>query len=192
MFSGKSEELLRRVRRALIAKKKVQVFKSHLDDRYGGVFTVSSHDGHHADAHPISSSVQIAEAVQPGVDVVAIDEAQFLDDGVVKVLDFGLAKAWEIEHGDSSLSMSPTITAAMTQMGVILGTAAYMSPEQARGTEVDKRADIWAYGVILVEMLGGKRLFAGETVTPILPMGRSCMPGFSVSSIQVSPPFSDL
>lgn len=85
MFSGKSEELLRRVRRALIAKKRVQVFKSHLDDRYGGVFTVSSHDGHHAEAHPISSSVQIAEAVQPGVDVVAIDEAQFLDDGVVKV-----------------------------------------------------------------------------------------------------------
>jgi len=85
MFSGKSEELLRRVRRALIAKKKVQVFKSHLDDRYGGVFTVSSHDGHHAEAHPISSSVQIAEAVQRDVDVVAIDEAQFLDEGVVKV-----------------------------------------------------------------------------------------------------------
>ena len=85
MFSGKSEELLRRVRRALIAKKQVQVFKSHLDDRYGGVFTVSSHDGHHAEAIPISTSVQIAEAVKPDVDVVAIDEAQFLDDGVIKV-----------------------------------------------------------------------------------------------------------
>jgi thymidine kinase len=85
MFSGKSEELLRRVRRALIAKRQVQLFKSHLDDRYGGVFTVSSHDGHQAEAIPISSSVQIAEAVQPNVDVVAIDEAQFLDDGVVKV-----------------------------------------------------------------------------------------------------------
>jgi thymidine kinase len=85
MFSGKSEELLRRVRRALIAKRQVQLFKSHLDDRYGGVFTVSSHDGHQAEAIPISSSVQIAEAVRPNVDVVAIDEAQFLDDGVVKV-----------------------------------------------------------------------------------------------------------
>jgi thymidine kinase len=85
MFSGKSEELLRRVRRALIAKRQVQLFKSHLDDRYGGVFTVSSHDGHQAEAIPISSSVQIAEAVRPKVDVVAIDEAQFLDEGVVKV-----------------------------------------------------------------------------------------------------------
>jgi thymidine kinase len=85
MFSGKSEELLRRVRRALIARKKVQVFKSHLDDRYGGVFTVSSHDGHEAEAIPVSNSVQIAEAVKLGVEVVAIDEAQFLDDGVVNV-----------------------------------------------------------------------------------------------------------
>ena len=64
MFSGKSGELLRRVRRALIAKRQVQLFKSHLDDRYGGVFTVSSHDGHQAEAIPISSSVQIAEAVR--------------------------------------------------------------------------------------------------------------------------------
>jgi thymidine kinase len=85
MFSGKSEELLRRVRRALIAKKKVQVFKSHLDDRYGGVYTISSHDGHEAEAIPVSTSVQIAGAVNPYVEVVAIDEAQFLDDGIVKV-----------------------------------------------------------------------------------------------------------
>lgn len=87
MFSGKSEELLRRVRRALIAKKKVQVFKSHLDDRYGGVFTVSSHDGHQADAQPVSTSVQIAEGVPDDVDVVAIDEAQFLDQGIVSVVN---------------------------------------------------------------------------------------------------------
>ena len=85
MFSGKSEELLRRVRRALIAKRQVQLFKPHLDDRYGGVFTVNSHDGHEAEAIPISSSAQIAEAVRPKVAVVAIDEAQFLDMGVVKV-----------------------------------------------------------------------------------------------------------
>ena len=85
MFSGKSEELLRRVRRALIAQKRVQVFKSHLDDRYGSVFSVSSHDGHKADAIPVSTSVQIAEAVLDDIDVVAVDEAQFLDMGIVRV-----------------------------------------------------------------------------------------------------------
>jgi len=87
MFSGKSEELLRRVRRALIAKKSVQVFKSHLDDRYGGVFQLSSHDGHEIDALPVSSSVQIAEQIRPESQVVAIDEAQFLDDGIVSVVN---------------------------------------------------------------------------------------------------------
>ena len=87
MFSGKSEELLRRVRRALIAKRSVQVFKSHLDDRYGGVFQVSSHDGHEIDALPVSSSVQIAEQIRPESQVVAIDEAQFLDDGIVSVVN---------------------------------------------------------------------------------------------------------
>jgi thymidine kinase len=85
MFSGKSEELLRRVRRALIARRRVQVFKSQLDDRYAGVFSVSSHDGSQIEAHPVSSSVQIAEFVRPDTQVVAIDEAQFLDDGVVRV-----------------------------------------------------------------------------------------------------------
>ena len=85
MFSGKSEELLRRVRRALIAKKAVQVFKSHLDDRYSGVFQISSHDGQQIDAVPVSSSVQVAEHVQPRSHVVAVDEAQFLDDGIVGV-----------------------------------------------------------------------------------------------------------
>lgn len=85
MFSGKSEELLRRVRRAMIARRRVQVFKSHLDDRYGGVFRISSHDGSEIEAHPVSSSVQVAELVRPDTQVVAIDEAQFLDDGVVRV-----------------------------------------------------------------------------------------------------------
>ena len=85
MFSGKSEELLRRVRRALIARKRVQVFKSHLDDRYGSVFNVTSHDGHSTQAIPVSTSLQIAEAVLEATQVVAIDEAQFLDRGVVNV-----------------------------------------------------------------------------------------------------------
>lgn len=85
MFSGKSEELLRRVRRALIARRRIQVFKSHLDYRYGSQFTVVSHDGDQADALPVSTSVQIAEAVLPDTQVVAIDEAQFLDMGIVRV-----------------------------------------------------------------------------------------------------------
>jgi serine/threonine-protein kinase len=91
-------------------------------------------------------------------------------DGTVKVLDFGLAKAMEPAAGSSaSVSMSPTITTpAMTQMGVILGTAAYMAPEQASGKLVDKRADIWAFGVVLWEMLTGRQLFEGETVSHVL------------------------
>ncbi len=87
MFSGKSEEMLRRVRRALIARKTVQVFKSHLDDRYGGVFEVSSHDGHQVEALPVSTSVQVAEQVKADTQVVAVDEAQFLDDGIVEVVN---------------------------------------------------------------------------------------------------------
>ena len=87
MFSGKSEELLRRVRRALIARKRVQVFKSHLDDRYAGAYRVSSHDGSALEAHPVHASVQIAEMVRTDTEVVAIDEAQFLDPGVTEVVN---------------------------------------------------------------------------------------------------------
>ena len=83
MFSGKSEELMRRVRRAIIARKRVQVFKSRLDDRYAGLFAVSSHDGRSLEAIPVDSSTQIANRLDPTSQVVAIDEAQFLDRGVV-------------------------------------------------------------------------------------------------------------
>ena len=85
-------------------------------------------------------------------------------DGMVKVLDFGLAKALD-PVPDVDPSQSPTLTAAATQMGVIMGTAAYMSPEQARGKPVDKRTDIWAFGVVLYEMLSGARPFQGEDVS---------------------------
>lgn len=83
MFSGKSEELMRRVRRATIARRTVLVFKSHLDDRYEGVHRVASHDGSVVEAVPVSESREIAERVRPNTDVVAVDEAQFLDDGIV-------------------------------------------------------------------------------------------------------------
>ena len=86
----------------------------------------------------------------------------------VKVLDFGLAKALLDEGQSVDSSQSPTITEAMTQPGVVLGTAAYMSPEQAKGKAVDKRADIWAFGCILYECLTGKKAFGGETVTETL------------------------
>jgi eukaryotic-like serine/threonine-protein kinase len=88
------------------------------------------------------------------------------EDGTVKVLDFGLAKLTTSRASQTDLSQSPTFTAAaMTGMGVILGTAAYMSPEQARGREVDKRTDVWAFGAVLYEMLTGARAFEGEDVT---------------------------
>src|SRR5215467_7410452 len=88
-------------------------------------------------------------------------------DGRVKVLDFGLAKMFESEPV-SGLSNSPTLLSMKSQPGLILGTAPYMSPEQARGTRVDKRTDIWAFGCVLYEMLTGKPMFVGETVVDTL------------------------
>jgi serine/threonine protein kinase/Tol biopolymer transport system component len=85
--------------------------------------------------------------------------------GRVKLLDFGLAKAVGIDAGSSDQMNSPTLTARATEAGMLLGTAAYMSPEQARGRHVDKRTDIWAFGAVLFEMLTGRRLFEGETVS---------------------------
>src|SRR5215813_689979 len=88
--------------------------------------------------------------------------------GTVKVLDFGLAKAM-VRVGSTQLGEdSPTLSIAMTEAGMVLGTAAYMSPEQARGKNVDKRADIWAFGVVAYEMLTGAKLFEGETTVDVL------------------------
>jgi eukaryotic-like serine/threonine-protein kinase len=90
------------------------------------------------------------------------------NDDAVKVLDFGLAKALESDASSIDISTSPTISRMATQAGVLLGTAAYMSPEQAKGKPVDRRADIWAFGCVLYEMLTGKMAFTGETVTDTL------------------------
>ena len=126
------------------------------------------------EALPIAK--QIAEALEAAHERGSIHRdlkpgnIKVRSDGTVKVLDFGLAKAMEPTSAMSaSASMSLTITTrAMTQAGMILGTAAYMSPEQARGVAVDKRADVWAFGVVLWEMLTGKRLFEGATVSDTL------------------------
>jgi len=85
MLSGKSEELIRRVRRAIIARKQVQVFKSHLDARYAGLFSVSSHDGVTVEAEPVDSADEISRRLRDNTEVVAVDEAQFLDDGIVDI-----------------------------------------------------------------------------------------------------------
>src|SRR5262249_3826008 len=88
-------------------------------------------------------------------------------DGAVKVLDFGLAKVAG-EQAEASLSDSPTLTVGATLAGVMLGTAAYMSPEQAQGKSLDKRTDIWSFGVVLYEMLTGQQPFRGETVSDVI------------------------
>jgi serine/threonine protein kinase len=88
--------------------------------------------------------------------------------GVVKVLDFGLAKTWAREVAGADLSQASTMTITGTREGALLGTAAYMSPEQARGTAVDQRADVWAFGCVLFEMLTGRAPFQGETLSDTL------------------------
>ena len=108
------------------------------------------------------------------------------EDGTVKVLDFGLAKALgDHEHGDPS--ESPTLATAATRAGTIMGTAAYMSPEQAKGKPVDKRADIWAFGVVLFEMLTGKRPFDGEDISETLAFVLTRAPDWSLLSVDLAP-----
>ena len=110
-------------------------------------------------------------------------------DGTVKVLDFGLARALATETSDSTaeLSQSPTLTHRMTQAGVILGTAAYMSPEQARGRETDRRADVWAFGAVIYEMLTGRRAFGGETISEMLAAVMRDEPDWSALPSRLSP-----
>src|SRR5688572_14082797 len=126
------------------------------------------------DAIPIAR--QIAEALEAAHEQGIIHRdlkpgnVKVRPDGTVKVLDFGLAKAMDPSGANaaSNASDSPTLTARATQMGMIIGTAAYMAPEQAKGKAVDRRADIWAFGVVLYEMLAGRRAFEGEDVSTTL------------------------
>ena len=129
-------------------------------------------------AIPLDEALEIARQIADGLEaahdkgIVHRDlkpaNIKITPGGTVKLLDFGLAKAEGPWSSTTSVEDAPTLTVASTGTGVILGTAAYMAPEQARGRNVDKRADIWAFGVILYEMLTGDQMFEGETVTDIL------------------------
>ncbi len=124
---------------------------------------------------PVEEALEVCRQIAEGVEaahekgVIHRDlkpaNVKVTPEGKVKILDFGLAKAFEGEPPVTDISQSPTLTEEMTRAGVILGTAAYMSPEQAKGKPVDKRADIFAFGAILYELLTGRRAFQGETIT---------------------------
>jgi Tol biopolymer transport system component len=151
---------------------------------------------------PVEEAVAVARQIAEGLEaahekgIVHRDlkpaNLKLTREGQLKILDFGLAKAWTGD-GDASgasqpaLSQSPTLAHTGTAAGLILGTAAYMSPEQARGKAVDKRADIWAFGVVLFEMLSGRRLFAGETVSDVLAAVLKTEPDWSALPEAVPP-----
>ena len=146
----------------------------------------------------LSYSRQIAEALEAAHEkgVVHRDlkpaNVKVTPGGKIKVLDFGLAKAFAAETAGRDLSHSPTVTSGGTQRGVILGTAAYMSPEQARGKAVDRRSDVWAFGCLLYEMLSGRKAFEGETVSDVLASVLTREPDWNALPTQTPPRVREL
>src|SRR5262249_16060560 len=139
-------------------------------------------------------AVQIAEALQAAHERGVIHRdlkpanIKITPDGTVKVLDFGLAKPTSVESADvEGLSNSPTLRTLASSPGMILGTAAYMSPEQAKGRSVDRRTDIWAFGCVLYEMLTGKRAFEGEDVSDTLAAVLRAEPDWNALPRELSP-----
>jgi len=136
---------------------------------------------------------QIAEALEAAHEKGIIHRdlkpanVKLTPEGKVKVLDFGLAKAFDGDPSSVDMGNSPTLSQAATMQGVILGTAAYMSPEQARGKTVDKRTDIWAFGCVLYELLTGKQTFHGEDITEVLASVVKSEPDWTVLPANISP-----
>jgi Tol biopolymer transport system component len=143
------------------------------------------------DAYEIAA--QVAEALEAAHEAGVIHRdlkpanIQITPEGKIKVLDFGLAKALEADPVSGSPSMSPTITSLGTRAGMILGTAGYMAPEQARGRPVDRRADIWAFGCVLYEMVAGESAFVGETVSDTLASILKSEPDWAKVEKRLSP-----
>jgi len=141
---------------------------------------------------PVQEALEVCRQIAEGVEsahekgVIHRDlkpaNVKITPEGKVKILDFGLAKAFAEEIPPADISQSPTLTEEMTRAGVILGTAAYMSPEQARGKPVDKRSDVFAFGCVLYELLTAKRAFGGETVTDTLAKVLEGEPDWNVLS----------
>jgi Tol biopolymer transport system component len=146
---------------------------------------------------PITDAIRIARQIADGLEaahakgIVHRDlkpgNVRITPDRTVKILDFGLAKEWGPGPGDTDFTESPTITADMTRKGTILGTAPYLSPEQARGQAVDRRTDIWSFGCVFYEMITGRRAFPGDTSTEIIARVLERTPDWSALPPTVPP-----